>query len=164
MAMFGMASRTNTMAFARILAFTLLAATPVLSLATDASAATPAAEASDAKLSIKATVEHDGAKLDASSVSKLGETAKLHAADDAHAHDLTLTVVSKADGGYSVKVGYARDGKSILKSKTIEVSGGELTLEAKGSKITVSFAPSIHSKPKRSRIDVPEGDDPLAGL
>jgi len=163
MAVLGEASRMRTMAFARIIAFTLLAATPFLSLATNASAASSEVESSEAKLSIKATVEHDGAKLDASSVSKLGETAKLHAADGAHAHDLSLTIVSNADGGYSVKVGYARDGKNILKAKTIEVSGDELTLEAKGSKITVSLAPST-AKPKRSRIEMPEGDDPLAGV
>ncbi len=149
------------MAFARIIAFTLLAAVPTLTFASDASAATPQSQAAAAQVSIKATVEHDGAKLAASSTSTLGETAKLKAADDDHAHVLSLTVVSKSDKGYSLKIGYKRDGKKIVKAKTVEVSGETFTLERGGSTITISLAPA---KKKRSRIELPEGDDPLAGL
>jgi hypothetical protein len=149
------------MALARIFAFALLATVPAMTFAADASAATPDAKASEAQLSIKATVEHDGAKLAATGSSSVGETTKLRASDDAHAHDLSVTIVSKSDKGYAVKLRYDRDGERIVKAKTLELSGGALTVDAGGSKITLSLAPS---KPKRSRIEMPEGDDPLAGL
>lgn len=149
------------MAFARIIAFTLLAAAPALSFASNASAATPQTQAAAAKVSIKATVEHDGSKLATSGTSRLGETAKLRAADDDHAHDLSLTIVSKGDSGYAVKIGYKRDGKRVVKAKTVDASDGAVSFEAGGSKITISLAPA---KKKRARIEVPEGDDPLAGL
>lgn len=149
------------MAFARIFAFTLLAAVPALSFASDASAATPQSQAPAAKLSIKATVEHDGAKLDASGTSSVGQTATLRASDDDHAHDLSVTVVSHSDKGYALKVAYKRDGKRIVKAKTLEVAGDKATLDAGGSKITLTLAPT---KAKRSRIELPDGDDPLAGV
>jgi hypothetical protein len=149
------------MAFERIIAISLFLAVPMVSVASDASAATPNAEASETKLSIKATVEHDGATLAAAGTSTVGGTAKLRAADDAHAHDLSVTVLSSSDKGYAVKIAYKRDGKRVVKAKTVEVSGDELTLDVKGSKITVSLAPA---KRKRSRIDLPKSDDPLAGL
>lgn len=148
------------MAFERIIAISLFLAVPMVSAVSDASAATPTTEASETKLSIKATVEHDGATLAAAGTSTVGSTAKLRAADDSHAHDLSVTVLSSSDQGYAVKIAYKRDGKRIVKAKTVEVSGDELTLDMKGSKITVSLAPA---KRKR-RIDLPKSDDPLAGL
>jgi len=149
----------NTMALARIIAFALLTAVPAVGITSSASAATP--EAKDTKLSIKVTVEHEGAKLAAKSISSVGETASLRTADEDHAHDLSVTVVSQSDEGFALKIGYARDGRRIVESKDYEVSGKSLTLEAGGSTITLSLAPA---KPKRTRIEVPEGDDPLAGL
>ncbi len=149
------------MATARIFALALLAAVPSMLFASDARAATPATSSAAATMSIKATVEHDGAKLDASGTSALGETANLRASDEAHAHDLWVTVVSQTDKGYAIKLAYKRDGKRVVKSKTLEFSGETATLDAGGSKITVSLAPV---QAKRSRIELPEGDDPLAGL
>ena len=151
----------STMATARIFALALLAAVPSMLFAADASAATPSAPSAAAKMSIKATVEHDGAKLAASGTSSVGETANLRASDEEHAHEFSVTIVSKSDQGYAVKVAYKRDGKRVVKSKTLEFSGESTTLDAGGSKITLSLAPV---KAKRSRIVVPEGDDPLAGL
>lgn len=149
------------MATARIFALALLAAVPSMLFAADASAATPSAPSAAAKMSIKATVEHDGAELAASGTSSVGETTNLRASDESHAHDLSVTIVSKSDKGYAVKVAYKRDGKRVVKSKTLEFSGESATLDAGGSKITLSLAPV---KAKRSRIEMPEGDDPLAGL
>ncbi|MGH1340104.1 MAG: hypothetical protein ACRBN8_01030 [Nannocystales bacterium] len=149
------------MATARIFALALLASVPSMLLGADASAATPTAPAATAKMSIKATVEHDGAKLDAAGTSTVGETARLRASDEAHAHDLSVTIVSKNDKGYAVKVAYKRDGKRIVKSKMLEFAGESATLDAGGSTITLSVAPA---KTKRARIEMPEGDDPLAGL
>jgi len=149
------------MATARIFALALLAAVPSMLLAADASAATPTAPAAAAKMSIKATVEHDGAKLAASGTSSVGGTANLRASDESHAHDLSVTIVSKNDKGFAVRVAYKRDGKRVVKSKMLEFSGESATLDAGGSKITLSLAPV---KAKRTRIEMPEGDDPLAGL
>lgn len=149
------------MALARFIAISLFLAAPMVSVASEASAATPTTEASETKLSIKATVEHDGATLDAAGTSTVGSTTKLRAADEDHAHDLSVTVLSSSDKGYAVKIAYKRDGKRVLKAKTVEVSGDELILDMKGSKITVSLAPA---KRKRSRIELPKSDDPLAGL
>lgn len=149
------------MATARIFALALMAAVPSMLFAADASAATPTAPAAAAKMSIKATVEHDGAKLAASGTSSVGEATNLRASDEAHAHDLSVTVISKGDKGYAVKVSYKRDGKRVVKSKMLEVSGESATLDVGGSKITLSVAPA---KTKRARIEMPEGDDPLAGL
>ncbi len=149
------------MAFARIFALSLLVSAPAMTAGFDAAAATPEAQTPAARMSIKATVEHDGSKLDASKESDVGQTAKLRAADDAHAHDLSVTVLPQGDKGFRVKLGYTRDGKRILQAKTLDVSGGVLTLDAGGSKITLSVAPA---KPKRTRIEMPDSDDPLAGL
>ena len=151
----------STMATARIFALALLAAVPSMLFAADASAATPTAPSAAARLSIKATVEHDGAKLAASATSSVGETANLRASDEAHAHDLSITIVSQSDKGYAIKLAYKRDGKRVVKSKMLEFSGESATLDVGGSKITLSLAPV---KAKRSRIEMPEGDDPLAGL
>ena len=148
------------MALARILAFSLLAAVPSMTFAAPASAATPEASAA-AELSIKATVEHEGAKVAATASSAVGKTTTLRAADEKHAHDLSVTIVSKTDKGYALELGYKRDGKRIVKAKTLQASGGALTVDAGGSTITLTLAPA---KPKRSRIEMPDGDDPLAGL
>ena len=149
------------MATARIFALALLAAAPSMLLAADASAATPTAPAAPAKMSIKVTVEHDGAKLAASGTSSVGETATLRASDEAHAHDLSVTIVSNNDKGYAVRVAYKRDGERVVKSKMLEFAGESASLDAGGSKITLSLAPV---RAKRARIEMPEGDDPLAGL
>ena len=149
------------MATARIFALALLASVPSMLFAADAFAATPTAPSVAATMSIKVTVEHDGSKLAASSTSNVGETAKLRASDEAHAHELSVTIVSRSDKGYAVKVAYKRDGKRVVKSKMLEFSGESATLDAGGSQITLSLAPV---KAKRARIEMPEGDDPLAGL
>lgn len=150
-----------TMAFARIFALSLLVSAPVMTAGFDADAATPEAQAPAARMSIKATVEHDGTKLDASKESDVGQTAKLRASNEAHAHDLSVTILPQGDKGFRVKLGYTRDGKRILKSKTLDASSGAFTVDAGGSKITLSLAPA---KPKRTRIEMPDSDDPLAGL
>ncbi|MEM6293020.1 MAG: hypothetical protein AAGA54_17220 [Myxococcota bacterium] len=148
------------MAFARIFALALMTAAPAL-VSFDAAAATPEAQAPASKLSIAATVKHDGSTADAKQVAALGETSTLRAASDDHEHDLSITVTKSGDG-YAVKLGYTRDGKRIFKSKSATTAGDSLTIDAgKGTSITVALAPA---KPKRARIDMPEGDDPLAGL
>ena len=149
------------MALARIFALSMLAAVPALTVGFDAAAAVPKAPAPTARMSIKATVEHDGAKLDTSKESNVGQTATLRAADDAHAHDLSITVLSQGDEGLRVKLGYIRDGKRILGSKTLDVSGGAVTVDVSGSKITLSLTPA---KAKRTPIELPDSNDPLAGL
>lgn len=150
------------MAIARIFALTLFAAAPVLGWTPAATAATPEASDSAAKISIRAKIQHEGRSADAKRVSTLGKIAKLTAQDEEHAHDLEVTVARpEGSDAYAVTIGYARDGKKVLKSKTVEVRGESMTIEAGGTMITLELR---KAKPRRAKIDMPEGDDPLAGL
>ncbi len=151
------------MASARIFALALLAAVPVLALGSEASAATPEASTAATRVAISARVTHGGTIAIAKSTSAYGEATKLSVRADDHQHDIRVTVRAVEGGDeYTVELGYSRDGKRVFKAKKIEVRGNSVEVDAgKGTTIALELKPA---KAKRRRIELPEGNDPLAGV
>ena len=148
------------MAFAGLLAIALAAAAPLL--AGPAEAAPVAATSAASRVAIKASVAHAGTRADLTGESSVGETAKLRAEAGKHTHDLEVTVQAAEGDTFTVTLAYGRNGKRVLKSKTLEVAGSSVQVKAgKGTVITLELAPATS---KRARIVLPDGDDPLAGL
>lgn len=147
----------------RILALLVATAVPALAFAAPAhAAATDSKSQAAANVEIGVTIAHAGSTATAKAVTALDAEARISVSADDHRHDLRV-VVTQVDGGetLAVKVTYKRDGKAVVKKKSIRAKSGVASLEAGGSVVTLQLSKAA---PKRARIEMPDGDDPLAGV
>lgn len=149
----------------RLFSVLLAASLPVVAFAPEASAATPTQVEAQQRVQIELSfTSADGSALEASAVGDFGAQTRLSLTSESHRHDIRVTVTRPSEGdAFGVKFSYRRDGKTVIKTKRIEAgAGGTARLQTPDGRtmlLQLGFA-----KPKRAPLDLPEGDDPLAGV
>ncbi len=147
----------------RILALLVATSVPAFAFAAPAHAAATDTKAEAAsQVEIGVTIAHAGSTAKAKAVTAMDAEANISVSADDHRHDLRVTV-SEVDGAeqLAVKVTYKRDGKAVVKKKSITAKSGVASIEAGGSTVTFKLSKAA---PKRARIEMPDSDDPLAGV
>lgn len=145
----------------RILALLVATSVPAFAFAAPAHAAATDTKAEAAsQVEIGVTIAHAGSTAKAKAVTAMDSEARISVSADDHRHDLRVTVTEVAEK-LSVKVTYKRDGKAVVKKKSITAKSGVASIEAGGSTVTFKLAKAA---PKRARIEMPDSDDPLAGV
>lgn len=96
---------------------------------------------------------------------ELGQTAELVVLDDQHEHKLEARVELKAKDKNLVKVilGYHRDDQKVFEALELELplGGPAATRDVDGNTIKAAVTPRA---PRRDKIEMPDGDDPLTGI
>ena len=147
----------------RLLSLVLAASAPAIALAPTGAVAAATPQPPQAKrFKVAVQVEQGDAKLAAEAVTDDGAEARLSLGDDDHKHVLKLTVTELTDDKLQLKLHYRRDGKVVIKSKTVVATPGQ-PQKVRVRNTTLTFSLS-QARPGHVRIDMPEGDDPLAGL
>ncbi len=143
----------------------LLFSTTAFAFAPQASAATPTQVEQQQRVQIElAFTSSGGSALEVSAIGDWGSETRLSLKGDEHRHDIRITVRKLGEGdALALKLSYRRDGKTVIKTKKLKASVGATTKVNTPDGRTMVLKLDI-AKPKRAPLDLPDEDDPLAGI
>jgi hypothetical protein len=135
-----------------------LLALPAVFAPSVASAATPTQTSQKAsKVEVDLELRHGDAKAASSAVVEVGSQASFDFGDT---RQMQLTIEPTEGDALSVTFSMKKGSKTIIKARTIEASAGQ-TQEIKLGKGRVL---ALKVQPKSHRIELPDSNEPLAGL
>jgi hypothetical protein len=134
-----------------------LLALPIASVPGSASAAQGQDQPTDAKIEVSLELRSGEGTQSSRATVQLDSEARIQLDD---AHELTMTVSSASEDRLSVTLSMRRGAETLVESKTVTASAGQ-PAQVKVSKDRVL---SLQVSPFEHRIDLPDSNEPLAGL